>query len=387
MIYLDHNATTPPSAAAIEAVSRALTDLWPNPSSGHREGQRVRHAVESARASVAALLGAKPRDITFTSGGTESIHLAIRGVLAASPPERRTLITTPVEHEAIRDLADHLSRRTENRIEVRILPVDSCGLVDPAALADALDESVALVTIQWANNETGAIQPIAELGALCREATVPFHCDGTQWVGKMPTDVAATPVDMVTFSAHKFHGPKGIGGLYVRSGVHLAPIFHGAQERLRRAGTENVPGILGLGAAAEEASRWLADSANIDKARAVRDALEHGLTSAIPDAHINAPGAPRLWNTVNIGFPRLEAEALVLVLSEKGVCASAGAACASGSLDPSPVLRAMGIPDPIAHGSIRLSISRYTTEREITEAIPIIADAVRTLSRSAASVV
>ena len=386
MLYLDHNATTPPTPAVAEAVARALTDLWANPSSGHREGQRVRHAVESARESVGALLGAKPRTITFTAGGTESLHLAIRGVLEASPPERRTLITSAVEHEAIRDLAAHLASRAETPVTVRTLPVDAHGLIDPAALEAALDDTVALVSIQWANNETGACQPIEELGALCRHREVPFHTDATQWVGKMPVNLDALPVDLLTFSAHKFHGPKGIGGLYAHSAVRLAPLFQGAQERSRRAGTENVPGILGLGIAADEARAWLADPANIEHSQSLRDALQHGLTGAFPDAAVNARFAPRLWNTLNIGFPKLEAEALVLVLSERGVCASAGAACASGSLEPSPVLRAMRIPDPIAHGSIRLSISRFTTPAEIAQALPLIADAVRTVGKSAASV-
>jgi cysteine desulfurase len=389
MLYLDHNATTPPCPAAAEAMASACTDLWPNPSSGHREGQRVRHAVESARESVAALLGARPKEITFTSGGTESIHLAIRGILGAAPPDRRTIITSAVEHEAVRELADHLSRRAHDPITVRTLPVDTNGLIDPASLAAALDPSVALVSIQWANNETGAIQPIAELGALCRDAHVPFHTDATQWVGKMPTDLAALPIDLLTCSAHKFHGPKGIGALFARTsgGIRLAPQLYGTQERQRRAGTENVPGILAMAAAAEEARVWLGDLARTARSRALRDRLEHALLAAHPDARINAADAPRLWNTCNIGFPRLEAEALVLILSELGLCASAGAACASGSLDPSPVLKAMRIPDPIAHGSIRLSISRDTTEDEIDRAIPIITEAVRRLTKSAASVV
>jgi len=389
MLYLDHNATTPPTPAVIAAVDRALSELWHNPSSAHRAGQAARHAVELARESVAALIGARAKDITFTSGGTESLHLAIRGALATATPVRRTLITTNVEHEAIRDLIDHLSNRAADRITVRTLPVDQRGLIDPSALRAAIDHTVALVSIQWTNNETGIIQPIAELAQICREAgegMIPFHTDATQWVGKMPTDLSAMPIDLLTCSAHKFHGPKGIGALYVRPSVRIAPFFYGTQERQRRAGTENVPGILGMAAACDEAREWLADPTNIAHGAALRDSLAQSLITEFPDAQINGIDAPRLWNTLNIGFPKLEAEALLLLLSERGLCASAGAACASGSLEPSPILRAMHVPDPIAHGSIRLSISRFTTDQDIAAAVPIITDCVRRLSKSAASV-
>jgi cysteine desulfurase len=378
-IYLDHNATTRPCPEAIEAMTRAAGEWWQNPSSAHRPGQAVRAAVDGARDQVAALLGARGRDITFTAGGTESIHLAIRGTLGAARG-RRVIVTTPVEHEAIRELCEHLERAGE----IEVVHLDcSAGRVDPAALAAALDEradEVALVSVQWANNETGVIQPIEALATICRERGVVFHTDATQWVGKMATDVASAPIDLLTCSAHKFHGPKGVGCLFARPGVRLAPMFLGSQERERRAGTENVPGILGMGAAAEAAARWLADPSGPERVGALRDRFERGVAAGAPGAVVNGAGLPRLWNTASIGFESLGAEALLLGLSERGVAASAGAACSSGSLEPSPVLLAMGIPETVAHGTLRFSLSRETTDAEIDAAIPIVVEAARRLA-------
>lgn len=380
MIYLDNNATTQPSAGVVDAVQRALTDLWPNPSSVHRPGQVVRHALELARHDLASLVHAAPRDLVLTSGGTESIHLAIRGTLDALPPNspRHALLTTRVEHAAVRDLADDLARRTR---DVRYAPVDSSGLIDLHALDRLLDPSVALLSIQSANNETGVIQPLADIARLCTERRVLLHVDATQSVGKMPLP-STIPADLLSFSPHKFHGPKGIGALYIRPGVRLRPLFPGAQELGRRSGTENVPAILGAAVAAREAAHFLADPANLPRLASLRDRFERDLTHAIPDAVVNARSAPRLWNTSSIAFPRLEAEPLILLLSEKGLCASAGAACSSGSLEPSPVLLAMGIPPELAHGSIRFSLSRHTTQDELHRAVSIIRDAVKTLHAS-----
>jgi cysteine desulfurase len=299
------------------------------------------------------------------------------------PPQ---VISTRVEHAAVRDLLDVLAK--SGAAEVQWAPVNPGGVVDLPALEMLLDAHPALVSIQWANNETGAIQPVERIAALCRTRAIPFHCDGTQWIGKMPVAPAGPPCDLLTFSAHKFHGPKGVGALWVRRGIRLHPVIHGAQELGRRGGTENVPGILGAGAAAAEAGRWLADPTERPRLTTLRDRLEDGILGAVnagaPIARINGPTGPdeRLWNTTNVGFARLEAEALLLLLSEQGLCASAGAACSSGSLDPSPVLLAMGVPPEIAHGSLRFSLSRETTDAEINSAIPIIAAAVRRLSTS-----
>ncbi|MEM1166921.1 MAG: cysteine desulfurase family protein [Planctomycetota bacterium] len=399
-IYLDNNATTQPLPEVIEAVAGALREHWPNPSSVHRAGQSVRRAVDLARRSVAGLVGAKPRDVVFTSGATESIDLALRGLLDSPPgtaPER-ALITTAIEHEAVRDVAGELA--TRHAVRHRTLALDAIGRVDLDDLRAALAEpGAALVSVQWANNETGVIQPVREIGLACRAASVPFHCDATQWVGKMPTVIDwgarqgfganqsagdAVPVDLLSCSAHKFHGPKGVGALVVRRGLGFRPMLLGTQELGRRGGTENVPGIVGMGAAAEAAAAWLADHAERDQLAAARDRFEQAVLERVQDAAVNPPAVPdqpgaRLWNTTNIAFPGLEAEALLLLLSERGLAASAGAACSSGSLDPSPVLLAMGIPERVAHGSLRFSLSRFTTDHELDDAAAIIADSVERL--------
>jgi cysteine desulfurase len=385
VIYLDNNATTQPSPGVIQAVNEALTRFWHNPSSIHRPGQAARQQVELARSAVAQLVNARPREIVFTSGGTESIDLAIRGVLAGAPRADlpAIIVSTRIEHAAVRDLLEELEKVGAARI--RWAPVDRAGVVQLEGFP-ALLEGASLVSIQWANNETGALQPVAEIAALCRAGKTPFHCDATQLVGKEPLDLggSAPLPDIITFSPHKFHGPKGVGVFWSRRGLRLRPAIHGTQELGRRGGTENVPGILGAGVACEEARAWLAEPAERQRLAGLRDAFEQHLLSEIPDAQINGPGGPgaRLWNTTNIGFPRLEAEALLLVLSERGVCASAGAACSSGSLDPSPVLLAMGCPPEVAHGSVRFSLSRQTTEDELDRAAAIVVECVRTLRRT-----
>jgi cysteine desulfurase len=391
VIYLDNNATTRPSAEVARAVEVATTRLWANPSSVHRAGQEVRHAVELARKEIAALLGVPAKEVVLTSGGTESIDMALRGVLEARPGDGPpNIVTTRVEHAAVRDLAEHLERT--DRAEVRWAPLDGRGLVDTHSLERLIDADTALVSVQWANNETGAIQPVERIAEACAERSVPFHCDAVQWVGKMPVAKPgramgfgappAPPCDLLTFSAHKFHGPKGLGGLWVRRGVRLAPRLLGTQETDRRGGTENVPGIIGAGVAAREAAAWLADPAPRAQAAAMRDRFEEAVVRLVPGAVVNGRDAPRLWNTSNIGFPRLEAEALLMLLSEQGVAASAGAACSSGSLEPSPVLLAMGIEPEVAHGSVRFSISRETDEDELLRAAEIIAKCAERLARS-----
>jgi cysteine desulfurase len=386
-ISLDHNATTPPSPAVIEAVRSALADHWHNPSSVHRGGQDARHRVELARAALARLLGVPPRELVLCASGTESIGMAIRGTLASTAdtvPGERTLITTDLEHAAVRDLAALLEKH--EGLRVRTLPILPGGLVDAAALPamlDAANPARTLVSVQWANNETGVVQPVEAIGAACRARGVPFHCDGTQWVGKMPV-AGVTPAlhefcDLLTFSPHKFHGPKGVGGLWIRRGVRVRPVTPGSQELGRRGGTEHVAGIVGAGVAAEAAFAWLAEDAERDRLAALRDRFEDAVLSACPGAVAHGRGHPRLWNTTNIGFPRLEAEALLLLLSEAGVYASAGAACSSGSLDPSPVLLAMGVAPEIAHGSVRFSMSRHTTPDELDRAAGIVAACVQRL--------
>jgi cysteine desulfurase len=374
-VYLDSNATTQPAPEVADAMARMLTELWGNPSSTHRFGQQVRAEIELARERVAMLIGAAPRDITFLSGGTESANLAIRGVLETTRSEGPPpVITTHLEHSTVRELVEYLDER--GVCKAVWLPSDD-GTITPDVLTAALDDhpDAALVSVQWASNETGLIQPIAELGAVCREREVTFHVDGTQWVGKLPTNVAdgqACPFDLLTFSSHKFHGPKGAGALWARRGVMLRPMqVGGSQERRRRPGTENAAGIVGMGVAAELARQWLETPARDDLGR-LRDHFEEGIVSACPPAHVNNADSPRLWNTSNIAFRRLEAEAILIALSERGIFASAGAACSSGSLEASPVLLAMGIAEEDAHGSVRFSLSRYSTDDEVEYALRII---------------
>lgn len=379
-VYLDNNATTRPTPECVEGVRRGLAELWHNPSSVHRPGQDARHALELARADLAALVGVTPRRLTLTASGTESINLAVRGLLGAG--KRRTIVTTAVEHAAVRDLCELLA---QDGVRVRLLPLTREGVADAGALPGLIDDDTALVSVQWANNETGAVHPVHAIGRACRERGVPFHCDATQWVGKMPCDLGAPdapPIDLLTFSAHKFHGPKGVGALWTAQGVRLRPVAPGSQELGRRGGTENLPGVLGAGVAARQALAWLESPSERERLAALRDRFERRVLNACPGAHPNGPTGPegRLWNTTSIAFPRLEAEALLMGFSERGLCASAGAACSSGSLDPSPVLLAMGVAPESAHGSVRFSLSRETTEDELDRGVEIVADVVRRLS-------
>ncbi len=384
-IYLDNNATTRPAAGVVAAMTGALQNEWGNPSSMHRAGQAARRAVELARESVCQLIGCKDRELIFTSGGTEAANLAILGSLSAQP-KRKVLVTSRLEHSAVRELAERLAN---DGTEVIWIPNTHDGLIELDALQNLLIQrasEIALVSIMWVNNETGVIQPIDRIGALCREQGVRFHTDATQWVGKMPTDVSTLPIDLLTCAAHKFHGPTGIGALYVRSGVRIdSQTIGGGQERGRRAGTENVAGIVGFGVAAKLAQAWL-DTDGPEQIAALRNSLEQHILATVPDSSINAVDAPRLWDVTNIAFARLEAEAILLMLSERGVCASAGAACSSGSIEPSAVLLAMGIAPELAYGSIRFSLSRDTTQQEIDLAGEIVTQVVAKLRGSLAAV-
>ncbi len=407
-IYLDNNATTQPTPEVVQAMQEIHENVWANPSSIHRLGQWAGHRIALARAKVGALIHCPDRDLIFTSGGTESNNLALRGVLDRTvlglrrhPTPRGLLVTTRTEHAAIRQPAEQLAGQG---VTVVYMAVDRDGRVAPDALAEVIekhvhDPCVALVSIQWANNETGVIQPIDRLAAVCRagdqekgKPRVLLHVDASQAVGKIPVDLEKTPVDLLTLSAHKFHGPKGIGALYVRSGVRLdVQIRGGPQERHRRGGTQHTAGIVGLGVAAELADSFLADRQQVERLTARRDRFEQSVIGSLLGTVVNGqgqgPSCPRLWNTSNLGFRSLASEAILLGLSERGLCASAGAACSSGSLEPSPVLLAMNVPEPTAHGSVRFSLSRYTTDNDIDQAIWIVREVVQKLAKTMPSTI
>lgn len=359
VIYLDSNATTRTAPEVVAAMLPYLTELYGNASSVHRFGQQSRKAIDVARGQVAALVGCAEGELVFTGVGTEAINTALRGLFRVRRP-RRKVVTSTVEHSATRAVCQHLAEEGATIVEV---PVDREGLLDYDALADALDDDTALVTLLHANNETGVLFDAARIASLARSGGIPVHLDATQTAGKIPLDLHELGVDLATFSAHKFHGPKGVGALFVRRGIRIAPLLLGGpQERGRRGGTENVPGIVGMGKAAELAREKLPEMSRV---AALRDRLEADILHAIEDTHVNGSREHRLPNVTNISFARLQAEAILLLLSEQGICASAGAACSSGSLEPSHVMRAMGVPDRLAHGAIRFSLSRYSTDAEV----------------------
>jgi cysteine desulfurase len=373
LAYLDNNATTMPAPEVVDAMLPYLTQWYGNPSSVHRFGQRSRQAIDEARSAIAFLIGCVDNELLFTGGGTESINTAIRGLLAARAP-RKKIITTTVEHSATRELCAQLAKEGAQIVEI---PVDTSGALDLDRLGAQLDEDTALVSTLWANNETGVLFPVDQIAALCKSRRIPYHCDGTQAIGKLPVDVAALGLDAMSFASHKFHGPKGVGGLFIRRGLRIRPlIIGGPQERNRRGGTENVPGIVGMGKAAELARAALAD---MPRVAALRDQLQAAILTTMDQTRVNGDPAHRLPNTTNIGFARLEAEAILLLLSEQGICASAGAACSSGSLEPSHVLQAMKIDQRYAHGAIRFSLSRYTTQSEIDHTLRLLPSAIARL--------
>jgi cysteine desulfurase len=373
VVYLDNNATTRPAPEVVQAMLVYLTERYGNPSSVHRFGQLARQGIEEARAQVASLIRCADSELTFTGGGTEAINTVVRGLLAARAPRKR-IVTSTVEHSATRELCQQLAREGAEIVEI---PVDQGGLLDLEQLRQSVTEETALVSLLWANNETGVLFPVREVAEVCKARRVPFHCDGTQAVGKLPVDVKALGVDAMSFAAHKFHGPKGVGAFYARRGLRVRPLLIGGpQETGRRGGTENVPGIVGMGKAAELA---VAALPQMERVAQLRDRLERGILERIEGAAVNGSTAQRLPNTTNIGFPRLEAEAILLLLSEQGVCASAGAACSSGSLEPSHVLKAMQVDERLAHGAIRFSLSRYTTDAEVDRALEVLPGMIRLL--------
>ena len=385
-IYMDANATTPLLPEVFEAMRPFWMEHYGNASSIHQQGQQARGAVEQARASVARFLHCLNSEIVFTSGGTESDNLALFGVLSNETAEPAHLITTTIEHHAVLHAAESLARRNgavSGNVQVTFLPCTVEGLIEPAALKAAIRPNTKLVSIMFANNETGVIQPIAELAAIAHEAGALFHTDAVQASGKLPLDLSAEGplknVDLLTLSGHKLYAPKGIGVLFVRRNVRLAPMLHGGtHERQRRAGTENVACIVGLGKAADLASAWLASDAP-EKLTALRDRFEQGILTQIVDTGVNGGGAPRVSNTSNLFFNHLEAEALVIALDLKGLSVSGGSACQSGAAEPSHVLTAMGLPPARARASIRFSLSRLTNEEEIDEALKLIPTAVARL--------
>ena len=385
-IYLDHNATTPPHPAVVERMMTALVDDFGNPSSVHHFGQRAKAAIDDARSATAALIGADPGEVVFTSGGTESDNFAIRGIAEAlEPTGRRHLVASSIEHEAVLNTLKALARRGWS---TTLLPVDETGIVSPDALAAALTDQTAIVSVMHANNEIGTIQPVADLARIARARGALFHTDAVQSAGKIPVDVRTLGVDLLSLSAHKFYGPKGVGALWIRRGVRLLPpITGGKQERSRRAGTENVAAIVGLGVAAQVArEKMTAEAARLAE---LRDHLEEGILAAVSGTAVNGARSPRVANTSNISFDRVEAESLLIALDLAGIAVSTGSACSSGTLEPSHVLKAMGLPPHRTQNSIRFSLGTANTEADVERTIavlPGIVDKLRSLTRAPARV-
>jgi cysteine desulfurase len=379
-IYLDHNATTPLDPAVVDRMAQALRDVWGNASSVHHFGQQAKAALDEARASVAALLSADTSEIVFTAGGTEANNIAIRGAAEALEASgRKHLITSGIEHEAVLNTMKSLARRGWR---ITMVPVNTTGIVAADRLREAITDDTALVSVMHANNEIGTIQPIAELAAIAHERGALFHTDAVQAAGKIAIDVRALGVDMLSIAAHKFYGPKGAGALWVKRGVRLLPFMTGGrQERNRRAGTENVPALIGLGVAADLARRKMESEG--PRLAALRDRLEAGILSTISGTDRNGAASPRVPYSTNICVERVEAESLLIGLDLAGIAVSSGSACSSGTLEPSHVLKAMGYPHARTLGSIRFSLGVSNTEEHIDRvltALPPIVDKLRSLT-------
>ncbi len=378
VVYVDNNATTQVAPEVLEEMLPYFHDLYGNPSSMHSFGGQVGAKLKEARQKMASLIGATLDETLVTSCGSESDNTAIRATLE-SYPDKKHIITTRVEHPAILNLCEYLA---ENGYRVTFLPVDRQGRLNPEDLYKSLSDNTAIVSIMWANNETGVIFPIEEMARVVRERGVVFHTDAVQAVGKIPINVQQVPVDMLSLAGHKLHGPKGIGALYIRKGTKFSPfLIGGHQERGRRGGTENVASIIGLGKACELAGKHIGEEN--ERVKHLRDKLENEILKRVPNAMVNGDRERRLPNTTNISFEYVEGEAILLMMNELGICASSGSACTSGSLEPSHVLRAMGVPFTAAHGSIRFSLSIYNTEEEIdfiVEQLPPIIERLRELS-------
>ena len=377
-IYLDNNATTRLDPMVLEAMMPFMTEHYGNPSSIHGFGEPVRKGIERAREQVAALLGAAhDSEIIFTSCATEANSTAILSAVEALP-ERKEIITSVVEHPAILEVCEHLERRGYT---IHRLPVDSQGRLDLDHYQSLLSENVALVSVMWANNETGTVFPVQTMATMAKEKGVLFHTDGVQAVGKFPIHLASSDIDMLSFSGHKIHAPKGVGALYVKRGSRFRPLLRGGhQERGRRAGTENAAGIVGLGMACELAEVHMPIMSHLAE---MRDELQAGLLEKVPCSIVTGDSENRTPNTLNIAFEYIEGEAILLMLNQLGIAASSGSACTSGSLEPSHVMRAMSIPYTAAHGSVRFSLSRYTRQKEIDyvlEKLPPVIERLRSLS-------
>ena len=379
-IYFDHNATTPVDPSAADVMMRVLRDEYGNASSVHRLGQQAKSVMDEARSAVSTLIGAEPSELVFTSGGTEADNFALRGAAEAlEPTGRKHLIATSIEHEAVLVTLKALARRGWR---TTLLPVGESGIVSPDALKDALTDDTAIVSVMHANNELGTIQPVAELAAIARSKGALFHSDAVQSVAKIPINVRELGVDLLSLSAHKFNGPKGAGALWIKRGTRIVPILTGGKhERTRRAGTENVPAIAGMGVAAERGRAKLGTEAA--GVAALRDRLEREILSRIPGTVVNGAREPRVPNTTNISFDRIEAESLLIALDLEGIAVSTGAACSSGTLEPSHVLRAMGLPTHRAQNSIRFSLGAGNTDAEIDyllEKLPKAVEKLRSLT-------
>lgn len=378
IVYMDHAATTYAAPEVVEAMLPYFSEKFGNPSSVYGIGQENKAAVEEARAKVAAAINAEPNEIYFTAGGTESDNWALKGVAFANIRKGKHIITTAVEHHAILHAAEWL---LSQGFEVTYLPVDQYGMVSPADVEKAIRPDTILISVMYANNEVGTIQPIAEIGAIARAHGIYFHTDAVQAVGHVPIDVKAEHIDMLSLSGHKFYGPKGIGVLYIRRGVRIQNLLHGgAQESRHRAGTENVAGIVGLGAAIERSVAAMPEESS--RLTAMRDHMIRELLK-IPASHLNGHPTQRLPNNVNITFEYIEGEGILLLLNMFGICASTGSACNSASLEPSHVLTAMGVPHEIAHGSVRLTLGERNTEEDVSyvlEKLPEVVGKLRSMS-------
>jgi cysteine desulfurase len=368
-IYFDHNATTPLSPEVSERLNRVSRDVWGNASSIHHFGQQAKAVLDEARNEVAALVSGDPSEVVFTGGGTESDNFALRGAAEAlEPTGRRHLIAASIEHEAVLNTLKALGRRGWS---VTLLPVGASGLVSPESLREAITDQTAIVSVMHANNEIGTVQPVTELAAIAHERGALFHTDAVQSAGKLTLDVKALGVDLLSISGHKFYGPKGVGALWIRRGVRLLPfITGGRQERNRRAGTENVAGLSGLGVAARLAREKLP----IEAARlaVLRDRLEENVLAAVPGATRNGAAAPRVANTTNISFERVESESLLIGLDLEGIAVSSGSACSSGTLEPSHVLKAMGLPHQRTLSSIRFSLGASNTDDDVDRLVAVL---------------
>jgi cysteine desulfurase len=379
--YFDHNATTPVAPAVVEAVARALAGTFGNASSVHAYGQQAKAALDVARGQVAALLGAEPAEVIFTAGGTESDNFALRGAVdVLATRGRRRIITSAIEHEAVLNTARFLEKRGS---PLTILPVTSDGIVTPDSLRGAIGPDVAIVSVMHANNEIGTIQPIADLAAIAHEHGALVHTDAVQTVGKIPVDVRALGVDLLSLAGHKFYGPKGTGALWIRRGVRLSPLLTGGRhERNRRAGTENVPSLVGLGVAAALAAASLREEG--ERLAGLRDRLEQQVLATVPGTIVNGGGSARVPNTSNIGFTGVEAESLLIALDLEGFAVSTGSACSSGTLEPSHVLKAMHLPNGRAQNAIRFSLGASNTVEDVDRlcgALPAIVQKLRALTR------